>query len=166
MPTARRRWPIPAWPPSIYFLRKRLSYYSPHPSPVSGLVDSLILLQLRHRSALNAVGGCGLRATHLREEIFGWLERLRSAGGEPCLFIPQKADITWRDEMSAACHKRISSPNPIIGGCGDEQSTILADEDVPCGKGRDTSQMMDQVSASLTCLSKKRVSLSTPRGNA
>jgi hypothetical protein len=39
-----------------------------------------------------------------------------------------------------------------------EQSTILADEDVPCGKGRDTSQMMDQVSASLTCLSKKRVS--------
>ena len=58
--------------------------------------------------------------------------------------------------MSQRCHKRISSPNPIIGGCGDEQSTILADEDVPCGKGRDTSQMMDQVSASLTCLSKKK----------
>src|SRR5882757_6172211 len=85
IPTARRRWPIPAWPPSIHFLRKRHSYYSPFPSPVRGLVDSLILLQLRHRSALNAVGGCGLRATHLREEIFGWLERLRSAGG---LLIP------------------------------------------------------------------------------
>jgi hypothetical protein len=42
-----------------------------------------ILLQLRDRSALNAVGGCGLLATHLRGEIFRWLERLRSAGGEP-----------------------------------------------------------------------------------
>jgi hypothetical protein len=43
------------------------------------------------------------------------------------------------DFCNKICQKRISSPNPIIGGCGDEQSTILADEDVPCGKGRDTS---------------------------
>jgi hypothetical protein len=47
-----------------------------------------------------------------------------------------------------------------------EQSTILADEDAPCGKGHDTYQMMDQVSASLTCLRKKKsfLALSMPGG--
>jgi hypothetical protein len=62
-PTARRRWPIPAWPPSIHFLRKRLSYYSPLPSPIRGLVDSLIPLQLRGHNSSNTARGCVLRAT-------------------------------------------------------------------------------------------------------
>src|SRR5882757_3785696 len=67
IPTTRRRWPIPAWPPSIHFLRKRLSFYSPLPSPVSGLVDSLIPRQLRGCDILNVVGGCGLQVTYSLE---------------------------------------------------------------------------------------------------
>jgi hypothetical protein len=39
---------------------------SPLPSPVSGLVDSLITLQLLDLPWLEDADGCGLRATHLR----------------------------------------------------------------------------------------------------
>jgi len=65
-------------------------------------------------------------------------------------------------------HKRTSPPTPIIGGCGDEKPTILADANAPCGKGHDSSQRMDQVSASLTCPSKKKDSrrFRCQRGNA
>jgi hypothetical protein len=67
IPTARRRWSISAWPPSIHFLRKRLSYYSPLPSPISGLVDSLNLLQRRGHKSFNSARGRGLRATYHRQ---------------------------------------------------------------------------------------------------
>lgn len=33
--------------------------------PLSGLIDSLIPLQLRGHNAAKAVGGCGLRATQM-----------------------------------------------------------------------------------------------------
>ena len=41
-----------------------LILYSPLPSPISGLSDSLFTLQLLDASSLNTANGCGLRATH------------------------------------------------------------------------------------------------------
>ena len=41
-----------------------LILYSPLPSPISGLSDLLIPLQLLDASSLNTANGCGLRATH------------------------------------------------------------------------------------------------------
>jgi hypothetical protein len=74
------------------------------------LSGKIIVLATAERSFINRAGFAGFRRlpVYPGERTF-----LRQAG------------------MSQKCHKRISSPSPIIGGCGDEQSTILADEDVP-----------------------------------
>jgi len=59
LPTARRRWPTPAWPPSIYVPRKRLSYHPPPSQPRQGSIRFV------NRTA-NTAKDCGLWITHLR----------------------------------------------------------------------------------------------------
>ena len=66
LPTATRRWPTPAWPPSIYVPRKRLSYHPPPSQPLHGSIRFVDRAANTCPRSFDAANGCGLWITHLR----------------------------------------------------------------------------------------------------
>jgi hypothetical protein len=134
---------------------------------LEGVGDPLLFGDDRAADRQDAEGPVGKRKLHHRlGEPGGSTERFCGVPNILCRFGVDIARCI-EHHVDYLCKRGSGRANElwraIIGGCGDENQRPCLTRMCSVAKGHDTSQMMDQLSASLTCLGKQRVlALSIP----